>query len=213
MPLPNDAPLDDFGPDDLPSDDLSPTKPLSQPSNSSVEVTERPDVLTLFVPPAGLIKGSKGLIVFAVIWLSFSTLMLGAILFGAVKFGKPPADNQNVLFPALFVSVFVLAGVGLLLSSIQMGKRTAEMAIAGGRLFIIQKGIFGTKQKEWDADEIARVCLGPSGMLVNDVPIMELQVHDNAGKKLGFLSGRNNDELEWLAAMISAKLQSRNSPP
>jgi hypothetical protein len=139
--------------------------------------------------------------------------MLGAILFGSVKFGKPPADQQDVLFPALFMSVFVAVGVLLLLLSIHMGRRTAEMAIAGGRLFIIQKGIFGTKQKEWDADEIANVCVGPSGMLVNDVPIMELQVHNNAGKKQGFLSGRNDDELEWLAAMISAKLQRGISQP
>jgi hypothetical protein len=55
--------------------------------------------------------------------------------------------------------------------------------------------------------------LGRSGMEVNDKPVMELQIVCKDGKKVGFLSQRNEGELLWIAAVLRQALDVRAEPP
>ena len=71
---------------------------------------------------------------------------------------------------------------------------------------IVVAGIFGTKRWDWTADQIHFVRTGPSGMEVNEQPVIELQIHPVTGKKKGFLAGRNVDELKWLATRLRQEL-------
>ena len=45
-----------------------------------------------------------------------------------------------------------------------------------------------------------------SGMEVNDVPVIELQVHPAAGRKAGFFAGRDSEELRWMATELRRAL-------
>jgi hypothetical protein len=36
-------------------------------------------------------------------------------------------------------------------------------------------------------------------MEVNGVPVMQLEIADTDGKRLGLLAGRSDEELEWIA--------------
>jgi hypothetical protein len=44
-------------------------------------------------------------------------------------------------------------------------------------------------------------------MAVNDVPIIELQIHPVSGKKAGFFAGRDEQELLWMATELRRALQ------
>jgi hypothetical protein len=43
-------------------------------------------------------------------------------------------------------------------------------------------------------------------MAVNNVPIIELQIHPRAGKTAGFFAGRDEPELRWLATELRRAL-------
>jgi hypothetical protein len=45
-----------------------------------------------------------------------------------------------------------------------------------------------------------------SSMEVNHRPVIQLQIHPRAGKKVGLLSGRNEDELRWMATRLRRAL-------
>ena len=174
------------------------------PDGSQIVVNNRPEGLTIDIPPAGLRRGSKGLFFFAIFWNGFMTVFTTFSLFALTQ-GNGPKDGLWIM--VAFLTLFWLIGVGLVVAAINMGIRRAAIAVARGRLLVIQTGLFGEKKHEWDADEIKDVCAGPSGMKVNDVDVLELQVHTLDGKKQGFLSGRRDDELYWLVATISERLR------
>lgn len=167
----------------------------ARPAGSSIEVKHFEDGISITVPPAGLWKGSRGLFGFGVLWCGFMTVFT-SMMVGIGAFGKV---EGNVWLMLLFVAVFWIVGLGMLLGGINMGRRQAGLAVAGGTLMVLQTGIFGKKQREWSLSEVKAICVGPSGMEVNDTPVMQLQIHDANGKKLGLLAGRSDEELEWLA--------------
>ncbi|MBL8794509.1 MAG: hypothetical protein JNM56_11430, partial [Planctomycetia bacterium] len=173
-----------------------------QPDESDVEVEEAADGVTLKVPAAGVWAGSKGLMFFSFFWNGLLTVITAAFLFAN---DKPKTKDLLILIP--FFGLFWAIGIGLLLGAINMGKRRAVLAVVGDRLLALQTGIFGGKRAEWRRDELLDIRSGPSGMEVNDVPVMELQITPLKGKKFGMLSGRDEVELRWLAAKLRHALR------
>jgi hypothetical protein len=80
------------------------------------------------------------------------------------------------------------------------------LAEVGEQLMVMQSGPLGSKRWEWPREKVARIAVGPSGMAVNDVPVLELQIHAKAGKKMGLLAGRDEAELHWLATRLRRAL-------
>jgi hypothetical protein len=179
------------------------TTPI-QPPNSAITVERFPDGLTITVPPAGLWRGTAGLFPFAIIWNGFMTLFTPLFLAGVI--GGKERDRGAILMISAFLSVFWLVGIGLLLGALNMGRRRAAIAVTAGRLMVIQTGLFGTKQREWAGTEIKKICAGPSGMEVNDKPILELQIFSESPARFGLLCGRSDDELRWIASELRAAL-------
>jgi hypothetical protein len=173
------------------------------PAGSPIKIERFPDGLTIEIPPAGLWRGSQGLFFFAVLWNGIIGIitfcLLGAILGGDAK------DNSIWALPA-FLSIFWLVGIGILLAALNMGLRKAAIAVTGGTLMVIQKSIFGSKQRDWEKGDVEAVRAGPSGMTVNDRPVLELQIFDGGAAKFGMLCGRTDEELHWLAEELRVAL-------
>jgi len=113
----------------------------------------------------------------------------------------------SLLVFLLFIAGFWLIGLGMLAGAVNLGRRTAKLSVDLGRLHVEINGLFGRKERVWSRDEIAAVCAGPSGMEVNDRPVIELQIHPVGGKKVGFLGGRDEPELRWMAAQLRRSLK------
>ena len=60
----------------------------------------------------------------------------------------------------------------------------------------------GAKRREWPLGEVETVRVGPSGMEVNDVPVLELAILGHKGKLFGMLVGRDPRELAWMAGVL-----------
>jgi hypothetical protein len=120
-------------------------------------------------------------------------------------FSKPQDVWAYIMITAI-LSIFLLVGIGLLLGAINMGRRRAALAVTSGHLMVIQTGLFGAKQHDWPAGEIEKICTGPSGMEVNKVPVLELQIYGTESRKFGLLAGRSDEELEWMASELRTAL-------
>lgn len=183
-----------------PLDESSPPqRPAGPPAKSPIKFERFDDGLTIEVPPAG-IAGTLGLFLFAVIWDAFSLLLLLIVLGNNKQEGAP-----GVLL--LVLGIFWLVGIGLLLASIHMARRRAAIAVTSGTLMVIQTGLFGSQQRAWEPGDLEAIRVGPTGMTVNDKPVLELQFFDGGAAKFGMLAGRKDEELEWLADELRAVMK------
>ena len=174
---------------------------LTQPLESDVVREDRSDGVTLTVPPAGIGRGSKGLFAFSLVWCGFMAVFDGMLLLfarGGIGFMMLPFLAVSLLFWAI--------GIAMLLGAVNMGRRQAVFAVVGDKLLAMQTGIFGPTRHEWDKDEIVDVRPGPSGMKVNNHAVLELHIVQRHGKPVGFLSGRDTQELAWLATVLRKSL-------
>ena len=162
-----------------------------QPAGSTIRQESVDGGFSLTVPPAGVWKGSKGMVVLAIFWL----LLCAGMTVGTVR-ASLPWSTLGV------IAAFWLVGIVMLLGSLHMGKRQAIIDVIGDTLLLTVSGLFGTKQHEWPKDQIAAIRIGPSGMKVNNRPLMQLQVHPRFGAYVGVLTGRDDQEIRWVATTL-----------
>jgi hypothetical protein len=168
----------------------------SQPAGSTIEIDRFEDGVSINVPPTGLWRSP--LFLFGVFWNAI--LVIITVVFATIALNALPDEGAWIMPAAL--SVFWLVGIGVSLAGINMGIRRAGLAVADGTLMVLQTGLFGKKQREWPAGQVAEISVGPTGMTVNDKPVLELQIHDADGDRLGLLAGRSDEELAWLAGEL-----------
>ncbi len=132
----------------------------------------------------------------AIFWLGIT----GVITFAMAVSGDAP------WFAFLFMGVFWVIGIAMAVGAVRMGKRQAIIDVIGDTLLVSETTGQRTKQHEWTADQIRSIHMGPSGMEVNNKPIMQLQIQPIEGKKLGIFSNRDRNELRWLATTLRQSL-------
>ncbi len=170
------------------------------PPATNIRITPQGDAILAVLPPSGFKGQARSLLVFAIIWLAISSVILavfaGVALSDNVKGDKPP------WFVFVFLAGFEAIGVGMLLGAINLARRKASLRGSPADLMIVRQSPFGSKTFKLARTELNFIRVGPSGMAVNDVPVMELQVVGADGKKHGFFAGRTNEELAWLATEL-----------
>ena len=178
-----------------------------RPAGSQVTLEAVPGGVTLLVPPAGVMRGSSGLFFFAIVLLGFMTIFTSGLGFAFLN-GKAPniTGIWEVVGTSAFIGAFWSVGIGLMLTAVNLGRRQAALAVANGRLMVVQTSLFGTRKREWACDNLRKIGIGPSGMSVDDVPVLELQIHPHHGKKRGMLAGRETQELAWMATVLRENL-------
>ena len=123
----------------------------------------------------------------------------GIALSSMLAANNPQANADGGWALVAFSGLFWAVGIAMLLGAINMGRRKAALAVVAGELMAIQTGIFGSKKREWPCEEVKSIESGSSGMEVNKVPILELQITGTDDIKFGLLAGRAEEEIEWLA--------------
>ncbi len=118
--------------------------------------------------------------------------------------GRNDASDLLVVIP--FFLLFWAIGIGVLVTAINAGRRRAILDVVGDTLLITRKNIFKTWQQEVRRDNIQSIRRDKSGVEVNDVPILNLQVRLHEGKKISMFSQLTNEELSWLAAVLHEAL-------
>ncbi len=179
-----------------------------KPVDTNIQVHDRQGQLAYEVPPAGVWKGSKGLFFFSLLWFG----IVGAITVGMVAgFISDQSGFWEVVGALAFMAIFWLAGGVMLVAALNMGTRSVMIGVLDDQLFIQRTSMFGKKWLEYRRDDIADIVVGPSGMEVNDRPVMELQIHTQSAKRQGLLSQLTRDELHWLASQLRQAFQITNN--
>lgn len=176
-----------------------------QPAGSKVVVEQWPGGVTLNVPPLGLRGVNLGLVVFGSLFATIG-FVFDMMVFGAGNF------PWQAWVASAGSGVFVAVGIAIAAYAIHNSRRRAGLAVADGELMILLTG-FRKLERRWAASEVASILVGPSGMTVNDKPVLELQIIDAAGKKCGLLAGRNVPELEWIATLLRDALAESEPEP
>lgn len=182
-----------------------------QPSDSPIDLQTLADGLVFTVPAPGVWKGSGGLFGFGLLWCGFMTVFTSFAVFVIVN-GKANGDDAWWVFPLVMI-LFWSVGIGLLLGAINMGRRQAAIAVTRAHLKLIISSLFGTTRKEWTLEELETFRKGPSGIEVNDVPVMQLQIVPRSGSHYGLLTGRDEAELEWIATHLRRCLRNESPGP
>jgi len=183
---------------------------VPQPPASNALVERRNGGLTIQLPPLGVWKGSKGMFTFSLLWNAFMVVFTSIMLFGA--------GSANVsVWPGLlmlggFLTLFWAIGIGLLVASINAGRRRAIIDVIGDTLLVSQQSLFKQQQREWQAAELRTIEVGDSNVSQNDVPLRELHLHLAAGKRVDMFRERTDDELEWIADQLRRTLSLPREP-
>ena len=187
-----------------------------QPPGSTAIVEPRSGGFTITIPPAGLRRVNKGLLLFCLFWNGFLSVFMPLFLVSAFRgVAKWEGTNQNVspLFACAFMTPFLLIGIGLALAVIHAGRRRASIAVNGDRLNIVETTVFGTRKREWAARDLVDIRV--QSELNQDSEgvygwTTALHVQPKVGKPHCLLSYRDKAELEWIATLLRQALGLRS---
>ncbi len=178
--------------------------PINPPQDTRIILQHEADGLTLTIPPAGIMRGSKGLGCFAVLWNGFILLMLGGVILAMLNSHKPNVSGPDSPWALLFFLPFIAVGVGMAWYSIHAGKSHASIVVIGTGdnavlAYYRNSPVRKPRELNWTINDLSHVRVDDSNMSVNDQPIQELQVYPKQGKKVGLLAQLDDEELRWIA--------------
>lgn len=173
---------------------------VDKPSNTQIQLENRIGEIRINVPSSGLRKGSKGFFGFAIFWCLFMSVISSVLIFGKTTHGIP-------WFVFLMLALFWTIGLGMLAGAINMSRRRFTIVASRSELKVAQTGPFGSREWQWPRSEIVAVRADSSGMKINNVPILELQILAIGRKKVGVMAGRDDQELRWLATELRKALE------
>lgn len=167
-----------------------------QPVSSVVDIERVSSGFTLRIPPAGFSKAAMAPFLFGVIWCGF-TLIFTLVMLAT---GVP-------LIMLAFISIFWLAGIAVLVLGLSMMRRKAVIDVVHDTLLVTQQGLFRRTQNEWRTEDLLDVRVDHSGTTVNNHAIQNLQFVPREGSIVGLGTGRDEEELHWMAAEIRTALR------
>ncbi len=170
------------------------------PASSTLKALRHDGVTVYQASSRGLWKGSHGLFQFSLLWNGFLCVFSSTMVFNL------PPQPMEALGVIGFISIFWLVGIATLVGAIYLARQKVMVGVDDGRLFVERQTIFGTRWSDFGSAELRGIELGPSGVEVNSVAVMELQVLPRTGKKVGLLSQLEDAELRWLAKRLRDEL-------
>ena len=174
-------------------------------ASTEIRYESTDDGLRVHVPASGLWKGSRGLWGMGLMFTAAPLAMWIGFFFKALSGGA------NAWGPVFILTIFLALGVGLSLCGWNMGRRTATFEVSQEGLTVTRRTISGESSRRFRTDEISDLRVGPSGMSINGVQVMELQVFVGKVKVLGLLSQRTTPECEQIVSALTEALSADRS--
>ncbi|MBA3753610.1 MAG: hypothetical protein H0X01_05625 [Nitrospira sp.] len=186
--------------------------------------------IQLTLPPVGVLRAGKGsfwsglcfcagIAILSVVWVLIAIAGAGE---GETRKGVyTPPDPNSPLLPWqmwAFLIGFGLISLAVTLHGLSMAVRSAVIEVAGDALQVWEKGMFRNRTLRWNREELKAIQSGPSGMSVGSTrqagrthgkgfSVRQLHVYLNDGRRVRMLTGREDEELDWVAAQLRAALR------
>lgn len=176
-----------------------PGSELSKPASSTAVVLDDGQNYTIVLPPNGFRAGARRLLIFSIAWMLIINGIIATILLAStgVIGGNVNIDNLGVVI--LVLTGFEAAGVGLLIAAIHSAKQKTVLIVSQGELLFSQVSPIRNSEQRWSTGVITNIACGESGTVVNDVPLMQLKITTSDNDTRSILTGRDPEELHWLA--------------
>jgi hypothetical protein len=172
--------------------------PPPQPAGSAIVFVPAAEGLTFMIPRTGFRGSARFFLLFSLFWNGMSFLFFGVTLSQLIH--QPTLENLGILG---FVSIFNAIGIAVLLASIQLAYRKAVLLASKESLVFSQTGPLRKSEFQWNAPALKAVRCCNSSTSVNGTPLKELRIEGRDGAKgRGLMQGRDEDELEWIAANL-----------
>lgn len=181
----------------------NPTVVMTRPAKSTAVLTRTGEGVTIELPARGFFRGSRGLGSFVVLWTLFTGGFTAAFVAKGVQGGVKGLD----LVPIAMCGVFTLVGAAMFCGALRSGRRRGLIDVVPDGLVVTRRSVGRPRSDAWSPAELDRVVVAPSGVEINDRPVLELQVWDKRGKKTGLFPERDDDELRWIAWEINTALE------
>ncbi|TVQ30513.1 MAG: hypothetical protein EA376_12770 [Phycisphaeraceae bacterium] len=111
------------------------------------------------------------------------------------------------LFISFLAALHIFAGAFVLAAARRISRAVGLLDVVGESLLVTVDGWKGTRQRQWTSDEIKSIRVGPSNLSINNEPLMELQITPREGEPEGYLTGRGEETLEWIAGKLREGLK------
>ena len=176
------------------------------PPESALTVSQKDGTDVYQVPAPGFQKSAT--LFFALVWNGLVTAFTVLIISDVFKPNNPQQFSWPEFLGILaFLSVFWAVGIGFILWTVDMARRSVMIGVTGPLMFIETKGVFGTKWVEFDRKEISSIAVRDSNTSVNEKPIRHLAIETVDGQTRGMFNNLEEEELQWLSARLKNSLQ------
>ncbi len=202
---------------------------VDQPKSSRARIARTAEGFQLTLPPVGISRAGHGsfwvglcfcagVVVISVAWVLIAVAGAGV---GQTRKGvyTPPDPNRPLLPWQMWAGMagFGLASLATTLHGLSMGTRSAVIEVAGDSLLVREKGLFRSRTYQWSRDELKAIQSGPSGWSVGSTRrtgrsgvagygINQLHIYLKDGRRIRLLTGRDDTELDWIAAQLRVAL-------
>jgi len=183
---------------------LAPLPP--RPVSTRLLDLDEPAALTVVVPRMGMRGAAAFFLLFGVIWCGITGVVTAGAIFAGGNQGPHHGQDMPLIGVLGFMGIFWAIGIGMLLAGVQAALRRGVFIATNASLTYSQTGPLGKKEFQWPRESITRIRMGDSGTKVNDRTLEQLQIHLASGSKKGLMTGWPNEDLTWLAAILSRKM-------
>lgn len=175
---------------------------LPQPPSSKIQWVDSAGTSTFMIPAAGFNGNVRNMLYIGIVVALFSLVFMGGSVWGT--------GRESVLFTIPFIVVgllFLGLGVALLLYSVQLSRQRTVLVAEPNSLIITQTGPLKKSEQVIARTQIAAITSADSGTSINNQPLRQLQIRLTNRENRGFLTGRPEPELSWLASKLRQKLR------
>jgi hypothetical protein len=147
---------------------------LEQPKTRRVELEQTSEGFCITLRPLGVSRAGHGLFWVGLCFCAGVAIISAAfvLIAGAGETRKgvyiPPDPNRAPIPWQMWAGMAGFGSVSLALTlyALNMGMRSAVIEVAGDSLLVREKGLFGSRMRQWKREELKAIQSGPSGMSV-----------------------------------------------
>jgi hypothetical protein len=174
---------------------------VSKPEGCLVEMKKTSEGLEWFIPASGVWNGTHGFFLFGLIFTAFP--LAATVLFFV---SEKRSLGLEILFPAIFVSIFWCVGLGILTTSLRIGTRKIHLVAGPEGIRIQASTIFGRKNIQWRKDELTSLRIASTGITVGDKKLTAIFVEASGRKRFGFAKALDRPDQEWILSQLRAQI-------